>query len=122
RIHNYLTGAAPQYPLGTADLLNSPVLDLLHSKYGGYLLPIAFPEGSPLHPAYGSGHATVAGACVTILKAWFDESYLIPDPVQPTPDGLALVPYTAAPLTLRGELNKMASNVAIGRNIAGIHW
>ena len=26
RIHNYLTGAAPQYPLGTADLLNSPKL------------------------------------------------------------------------------------------------
>ena len=31
------------------------------SQYGTYLLPQAYPEGSPLHPAYGSGHATVAG-------------------------------------------------------------
>lgn len=35
---------------------------------GTYLLPLAFPEGCPTHPAYGAGHATVAGACVTILK------------------------------------------------------
>ena len=45
------------------------------------LLPMAFPEGSPTHPAYGAGHATVAGACTTILKAWFDESFVIPNPV-----------------------------------------
>jgi len=25
------------------------------------LLPMAFPEGSPMHPSYGAGHATVAG-------------------------------------------------------------
>jgi hypothetical protein len=36
------------------------------------LLPMAFQEGSPMHPSYGAGHATVAGACVTILKAFFD--------------------------------------------------
>ena len=72
--------------------------------------------------AYGAGHATVAGACVTILKAWFDESYVIPNPMQATPDGLALVPYAAASLTVGGELNKLAANVAIGRNIAGVHW
>ncbi|MEM9316757.1 MAG: hypothetical protein AAGA95_19275, partial [Pseudomonadota bacterium] len=29
------------------------------------LLPMAFPEGSPMHPASGAGHATVAGGCVT---------------------------------------------------------
>ena len=27
-----------------------------------------------MHPAYGAGHATVAGACVTMLKAYFDTS------------------------------------------------
>ncbi|MEO1306985.1 MAG: bromoperoxidase, partial [Pseudomonadota bacterium] len=31
------------------------------------LLPMAFQEGSPMHPTYGAGHATVAGACVTML-------------------------------------------------------
>ncbi len=33
-----------------------------------FLLPQAFSEGSPMHPSYGSGHAVVAGACVTILR------------------------------------------------------
>jgi hypothetical protein len=86
---------------------------------------MVFPEGCPLHPAYGAGHATVAGASVTILKAFFDESFVIPDPVVPSPDGLSLVPYTgpdAANLTVRGELDKLASNVAIGRNFGGVHW
>ena len=96
---------------------------------GNALLPMAFPEGSPTHPAYGAGHATVAGACVTILKAWFNETTRLADiglaPVQPTDDGLALVPYAGADagdLTVGGELNKIASNVALGRNTAGVHW
>ena len=36
------------------------------------LLPMAFPEGSPMYPAYGGGHAAVAGGCTTILKIWFE--------------------------------------------------
>src|SRR5262249_27733774 len=78
--------------------------------------------GCPTHPAYGAGHATVAGACTTVLKAWFDENYVIPNPVQPSPDGLSLVPYVGPPLTVGGELNKLATNVAIGSNTAGVHW
>jgi membrane-associated phospholipid phosphatase len=98
------------------------------SRLGGFMpagnafLPMAFPEGSPTHPAYGAGHATVAGACVTILKAWFNESFVIPNPVVPDPTGQTLVPYTGDTLTVGDELNKIASNVAIGRNIAGVHW
>src|SRR6266496_5551382 len=120
RVHNHLTGAT-QYPLN-GEVLNSAALPLIYSQYGTYLLPQAFAEGSPLHPSFGSGHGTVAGACVTILKAWFDEDQLIPNPVQPAPDGLSLEPYSGPPLTVGGELNKIASNVAFGRNIAGIHW
>jgi len=96
---------------------------------GSALLPMAFPEGSPTHPAYGAGHATVAGACVTILKAWFKETTRLVDigldPVQPTDDGLSLVPYIgsdAGDITVGGELNKIAANVALGRNTAGVHW
>ena len=89
---------------------------------GNALLPLAFTEGSPTHPAYTAGHATVAGACATILKAFFDESWPIPSPVQPSNDGLSLQPFTGATLTVGGELNKIASNVANGRNIAGVHW
>jgi hypothetical protein len=76
-------------------------------------------------PSYGAGHATTAGACVTILKALFDESFVIPNPVVPIDDGLALTPDTgpdADKLTVGGELNKIAATVAIGRNIAGVHW
>ena len=120
RIHNHLIGAA-RYPIHR-DALNSTAAAYIHSQHGTYLLPMAFPEGSPLHPAYGAGHATVAGACVTILKAWFDENYVIPNPVQATSDGLSLRPYSGEPLTVGGELNKLAANVAIGRNIAGVHW
>jgi hypothetical protein len=102
--------------------LDSPALAKVHDRYGTYLLPMAFPEGSPTHPSYTAGHATVAGACVTILKALFDETFVIPNPVVPTADGLSLEPYTGAQLTVRGELNKLASNVATGRDIAGVHW
>jgi hypothetical protein len=103
-------------------LLNSEALERVHDKYGTYLMPIAFPEGCPTHPSYTAGHASVAGACVTILKALFDENYELENPVVPTPDGLALEPYHGPALTVRGELNKLASNVATGRNLAGMHW
>ena len=39
-----------------------------------------------MHLAYGAGHGTVAGACVKILKAWFDENAVIADPVQANVD------------------------------------
>lgn len=145
------------------------------------LLPMAFREGSPMHPTYGAGHATVAGACVTILKAFFDTSAIF---VQVT-EGKDVVAATflnksqikdhlvagrtvhagaysskdkgneldfeeygeftlhpevcedgeeqtvvhtsnpkrdCCPLNLEGELNKLAANISIGRNMAGVHY
>lgn len=120
RIHNSLTSGIP-YPI-SPDISSSLVLDEVRRRYGTYLLPMAYPEGSPLHPSYGAGHATVAGACVTVLKAFFDESFVIPDPVEATRDGLQLLPYSGPDLTVGGELDKLASNVALGRNLAGVHW
>ncbi len=121
RIHNHITGAA-SYPLDS-EFLSSPVLGRVFSKYGTYLLPQAFPEGSPTHPSYPAGHATIAGACVTVLKAIFNESFVIPNPVVPNNSGSQLLSYTGGDtLTLGGELNKLASNIALGRNIAGVHW
>jgi hypothetical protein len=120
RIHNHRVGAA-SYPIHP-DVLNSAALTATFSHNGTYLLPIAFPEGSPTHPSYGAGHATVAGACVTLLKALFDERQVIPNPVVPSPDGTSLVPFVGPSLTVGGELNRLASNVATGRNIAGVHW
>ncbi|MEM1045117.1 MAG: vanadium-dependent haloperoxidase [Pseudomonadota bacterium] len=108
---------------------------------GTALLPMAFQEGSPMHPSYGAGHATVAGACVTILKAFFDTDAVFvrrggsqdafarfqtgDTAVQYEPDatGATLVPTTGGDfLTLEGELNKLAANISIGRNMAGVHY
>ena len=88
-----------------------------------FLLPMTFPEGSPMHPAYGAGHATVAGACVTILKAFFDTDYELPFCHQASRDGSCLLPCTSeSTLTVEGELNKLAANISIGRNWAGVHY
>jgi hypothetical protein len=119
------TVAPGRYPMIDGEILASSVVPLIEAGFGTALLPQAFPEGSPMHPAYGAGHATVAGACVTILKAWFDESFVLPNPIQATADGTALVPYTggdAGRITVGGELNKVAANIALGRNGAGVHW
>jgi len=120
RVHVHRTGKA-SYPLHR-DVLNSAAVDRLFSKNGTYLLPLAFKEGCPGHPSYGAGHATVAGACVTLLKALFDETFVIPQPKVPNRDGSALRNLDGAVLTVGGELNKLASNIATGRNIAGMHW
>ncbi len=78
-----------------------------------------------MHPAYGAGHATVAGACVTMLKAFFDEDQPVRDLVVPSVDGQSLNPYEgvdAGELKVGLELDKLASNISIGRNMAGVHW
>lgn len=93
------------------------------AKQPSYLLPMAFPEGSPMHPSYGAGHATVAGACVTILKAFFDHEATLPFCFQPSADGPQLVSDSCPErLTVEGELNKLCSNISIGRNWAGVHY
>lgn len=88
-----------------------------------------------MHPSYGAGHATVAGACVTVLKAFFDHSQLFASNESAqkayvaSDDGSTLEEvdvYDAAgrkaELTVEGELNKLAANISIGRNWAGVHY
>ena len=130
RVHNRVAGMADTripsavlnyYPIHT-DVFNSKAADKVFSKTGAYLLPQAYPEGSPLHPSYPSGHAAIAGACVTVLKAFFKESFLIPNPVQANADGLTLLPVPGPRFTIGGELNKLAANIGLGRDYAGVHW
>jgi hypothetical protein len=131
------TGSTPA-PQASAelhsDVLTSAVLPKILTQFGTHLLPQAYPEGSPTHPCYTGGHATVAGACCTALKFFFDGSQKIrplllaagSDVKQPTPDGLALVNYTGADrdqIDINGELSKVAFNVAFGHGVhAGIHF
>lgn len=119
-LHKHLTGQA-KYPIHES-ILNSPVLKAVHEKYGTYLLPMAYPEGSPTHPAYPSAHSTIIGAGVTVLKAYFDEDAVIENPMVASEDGLTLVPYKGEKLTVGGELNKLVYNISRGRDIAGVHW
>jgi hypothetical protein len=117
------------YPLH-ADILNSEAVARVFANNGTYLLPHAFPEGCPQHPSYGQGHSTVAGACATIVKAWFDDAAPLSSVPgitisQPSEDGFSLIPYSGADrdqLTIGGEMNKLAANIGIGRNHAAVHW
>ena len=117
-----------------SDVLNSAALPIIYSQYGSYLLPQAFPEGSPTHPCYPTGHGTAGGACITALKFFYDGNQPIrpllqaagSDVVVPSADGLSLVPYTGADrdnMTVNGELTKLGWNVTTGHGIhAGIHF
>ena len=119
-VHNTLTGAA-NYPISPL-LLHSRAVKQVFNTHGSYLLPMAYPEGCPAHTSYPAGHAVIAGACVTVLKALFDESFAIPNLVVASDDGLSLLPHSGSLLTLGNELNKLASNIALARDVAGVHW
>jgi hypothetical protein len=143
-VHLWKTGAsslpqaAASFGASFGEIL-APVLHASSDRYSrpgatsakdrSFLLSQAFPEGSPPHPAYPTGHGTVAGACITALKFLFDCDQKISslvEPVAPSPDGLALDAYTEADavhMTINGELHKLAHNISFGHGIlAGIHW
>lgn len=120
--HQRLANGVSEYPLHE-DFLSSDAVARSFRKYGTYLLAHAYPEAAPIHSAYPAGSAVQAGVQATLLKATFDESFVIPNPVVPDPsDPTRLVPYTGEPLTVGGEINKLALNHAVGRTTAGIHW
>ena len=94
------------YPL-QSDVFNSQARNGI-LKNGAYFLPQAFPEGSPQHPSYPQGHATIAGACVTILKAALDGNVQFSALsngviVTASKDWTALIPYAAPIRPNHGE-------------------
>jgi hypothetical protein len=105
-----------------ADLTNCDGLARSAAKLGTRLLPVAYPEGCPTHPSYPAAHAYNAGACTAVLKAFFNQDFVIPNPVQASEDGSRLEPWTGAPLTLGNEIDKLASNIAYGRDAARVHY
>jgi len=107
----------------SSDLMNCKAMAGVFKHHGSYLLPQAFPEGSPTHPSYPTGHGTVGGACITVLKFFFDGSFVIANPMVPTTGGEGLTPFTGSPLTVNGELNKLGHNITFGHGIhPGIHY
>jgi|TARA_B110000259_G_scaffold160983_1_gene184804 hypothetical protein len=96
-----------------------------------YLL-LQFPEGSPTHPSWCAGHAAVAGAATTVLKAMLNchepdgvTRKAWPIQAKEARDQSVLQNYTeddASQMTIIGELNKLGSNVTLGRDFAGVHY
>jgi len=141
RVHFTLTDAQ-DYSLSAGLLTAATTANILTKNTSDgsatYLLPQVYPEGSPAHPSYPAGHAVVAGACATVVKAFFDNdalltslaggSFKIVESVTGTETMAALdaaaITDTAITdqLTVAVELNKLASNIATGRNMAGVHY
>jgi len=149
-IHNIKNGTpnVGNYDIHNVILNNGVLVDVssINNSWGSsgsYTLPMCYREGSPCHPAYPSGHATISGACCTILKIFYSDTLWSAVPgiaapnraVLPTPltgpvieaaaDGQSLEDYSGgdeSSVTVHGELNKLASNVSFGRNWAGIHY
>ncbi|BDG73070.1 vanadium-dependent haloperoxidase [Roseomonas fluvialis] len=120
--HHRLVNGVTDYPLPDA-FLRSEALDRTRAKQGTHLLSQIYPDGSPNFSAYPGGASSVSSVTATLLKAFFDESRVIENPVQPDPrDPTRLVPYNGPALTLGGELNKLATNYGCARNWGGIHW
>jgi hypothetical protein len=120
--HHRLANGVSDYPLHD-NFLKSEALGRSKAKYGTYLLSQTYSEAAPIHSTYPGGATVVGAVTATILKAFFDESRVIANPVQPDPaDPTKLVAYNGPPLTVGGELNKLAVNFGFGRNWAGIHW
>lgn len=121
-VHLRLAGGAREIPIHEA-FLGSQALERSRAKHGTHLLGHVYPEGAPIHSSYPGGAAIIGAVTATLLKAFYDESLVIPNPVQPDPaDPTKLIPYQGPPLTVGGELNKLALNYGSGRSWAGIHW
>lgn len=107
--------------------------------YDTYNLNCLYPEGSPCHPSYPAGHAVVVGAGITIIKAMMDTTEVDAEGtlferkwgdtglkvVIASVNGDTLEQYTnedVSMMTINGELNKLASNIALGRDSAGVHY
>lgn len=120
RLENQITGVKA-YGI-SSDLTGSEAVARVVDRTGNALLPQAYPEGSPIHPAYPAGHAAIAGACATVLKAFVDEDFVIPDPVEASYDGLELLPFEGPQLTLGHEIDKLATTISIARCTAGVHY
>lgn len=102
------------------DLLDSKVLDRIYQKYKSYLLPQAYSDGCPSHPSYPQGHGATTCAAATILKAFKNEDFEF-DAVEPNEDGSELHPL-GYKLRVGDEIDKLVSNIALGRSGAGVHY
>lgn len=139
-IDNVKTGLVPNshnYDINPL-VLNNGIMADIHSIYNSYTLSQCYIEGSPTHPSYPAGHGLLGGACCTLLKVFFDANKSwnsLPGViagslgpvgvVQADALGNNLVSYVdvdSSNMTIAGEIDKLASNVGLGRDWAGVHY
>jgi hypothetical protein len=115
------------------NLTSSSTVTAIRNAHGNKAyLPMIYAEGSPMHPSYPAGHAVIAGACTTLLKLFYADANWADfsgdsthNDVLHSTDGTSTTAYTGAganSLTIHGELNKIAANIARGRDFAGVHY
>lgn len=102
-------------------------------------LPLQYPEGSPTHPSFPAGHSCIAGACVTILKALSATHHANGTKITWTEAAANRAAFALEEVnntdptklrpkmrdegeTINGELNKLASNIGLGRDFSGVHY
>ena len=102
------------------DLLKSNVLEMVNFINSNLLLTQVFPEGCPSSPSSCSEYATISGACVTVLKFFFDLRESI-NSYEPSSGTDELVDYHQK-LLLEDEINKLAFNVGNSRKWAGVSY
>jgi membrane-associated phospholipid phosphatase len=98
----------------SSTLLSNPILK--RTK----ILSQVYPEGAPLSPSTPSGHATYMGACITVLKFFYQTDYQIPI-YEPSSEGNSLI-RTDQMTTVQEELHKLAFNIGYGRMWAGVNY
>jgi hypothetical protein len=147
-VHKRLRPEATSLLVQNGKICKTPNFDLIHNILMGnsildcikdihkdcynvddsYLLSQVYPEGSPCHPSYPAGHAVVAGACITVMKILFNGRCKWNDLIKEvliSIDGESLTDYNGTDtnmMTVNSELNKLGSNISLGRNWAGVHY
>lgn len=109
-------------PFGISEVLTESAT--LSVREGPDYLTTAYEEGSPVHPAYPSGHSVIAGTCGTILKVMFQNTDWESEYYVPTANGKRreTVPVPAGHNGVYQEIDKLMSNVGLGRLFAGVHY
>ncbi|WP_330632608.1 vanadium-dependent haloperoxidase [Halocatena halophila] len=110
---------------GISDLVfESNALTEIEENTGTAFLPLAYKEGAPVHPAYPSGHSTIAGACGTVLKTFFKNEDWPGELFVPVDHGASrtTVPVPANHQGVHQEIDKLMSNMGLGRLFAGVHY
>ena len=117
-------------------ILTNSTYGISGANSGQFILPLTYSNGSPCHPAYPAGHATIAGSLATVVKAYFNCDGLIEGYVPKVStlpynvfSGTQLELYrtgsTGGPtgfFRIDDEVDKMASNCSFSRAMGGVHY